>query len=116
MDFFIRKSTTYSELVLELIKSSYEDSEQFFQDLQDAVIRFSMYDVDTNFIKVANKLAYCFPDKENFGEYFISYKFTDKDVDKIGTYIGKFTITFNDPAKGKLTIPVKEDLKIHILK
>jgi predicted Holliday junction resolvase-like endonuclease len=116
MDFFIRKDTTYSELVLELIKSSYEDSEKFFEDLQAASIRFSMYDVDTNFMKVANKSAHCFPDAENFGEYFISYKFSPRDVDTVGTFIGKFTITFNDTSKGKLTIPVKEDLKIHILK
>ena len=116
MDFFIRKDSTYSELVLELVKSSYEDSEQFFQDLQDSEIRFSMYDVDTNFRKVANKPARCFPDADNFGEYFISYKFSERDVNKVGTYIGKFTITFNDKTKGVLTIPIKEELKIHVLK
>lgn len=114
MDFFINKGSNYPELIMELIKDNHNDYEDFFIKLQGADIKFSMYDVDTKRIKVVNQNASCHKIGEG-EEYGIGYKFKYSDVDRIGTFTGKFTITYQDGTNEKLIVPIKEYLKIHVI-
>jgi hypothetical protein len=110
MDFFINRGSTQPNLIMELIKDNHNDYDTFFEDLQGASIIFKMTDVDTNMLKVPYKPAKCVAmDGEEYG---IAYEFTENDTDTTGTYQGQFIITFSDG--GKLIVPVKDDLKIHI--
>lgn len=117
MDYFIRKGSDYSEVTMELVKDGHTDYESFFKDIQDSTIKFNMVDSDTGFVKIPKGSVEACIDGD---DCFLSYKFNPRDLNTVGTYIGKFIITFNqklniDSSKEILTVPIREDLKIHIL-
>lgn len=113
MEFFIKKGSTYPQLVLELIKTNFTDSEHFFEYLANAEVKFSMRDIDTGIYKLINAEAECIPDVGNDGEYLLVYPFKMKDVNKKGSFIGEFNIIYNEG--GNLIIPIKEQLTIHVI-
>lgn len=113
MDFFINKGSNFPELIMEVIKDNHADYESFYEELQNADIRFKMTDVDTGMIKVPYRNAFCVSIGEGT-EYGIGYKFTDDDVDRAGTYIGQFIITFRTGGD-KLIVPFREELKIYVV-
>jgi hypothetical protein len=47
-------------------------------------------------------------------EYYLTYKFTQKDTQKPGRYAAQFLIEFLD-GSGNLIVPIKEELFINIL-
>lgn len=118
MIFQINQYSTLPVLQMELINDNRVSFNQFHECIQNAVITFCMTDTKTGAKIVGNKPALCIL-KENLidplqEEYLIGYQFTEKETKKSGVFIGQFTIEFND-GSGKLLVPIKEELEIHIL-
>ena len=118
MDFYIKKGATLPILKMELINDGRNDYDAFHDRLQNSVITFCMEDTNTGVKRIGGKEALCIlkdPSSDCTGEeYYIGYQFSEKETKKVGTYRGEFTITFNDES-GKLIVPIREDLTIHIL-
>ncbi len=119
MDFFINKKSTLPNLKLELINDGRNDFRNFHDQIQNATIKFSMYDTTNNSKKIANsngsielKPNDCTLDCDP--EYYIIYDWVTKDTKKSGRFRGEFTITFLD-GSGTLITPIREELFINIL-
>lgn len=117
MNFHINKNSNLPYLRLALIKDGRYDWSDFHEKIQNANVTFSMFDADTGRQKICNKPAVC--ELKDYcedcdEEYFIVYKWSDKDTLVPGTYIGRFQITFLDTNE-KLIVPIREELFIHIL-
>lgn len=117
MNFTIRKNSTMPILVMELIKDGRNDYRDFYDMIQNADIKFSMYDVETGVKKISLKPGKCIV-KDNCcdgtdDEYFIAYEWEAKDTKKEGVYVGEFTIEFLDN-NGILKVPIREELMIYI--
>jgi len=117
MDFFINKDSTLNPIVMELIQDGRTDYKSFHEMIQNANITFSMTNIETGVRKISKQLATCSL-KESCDdcteEYYIVYQWRQKDTNKPGTYIGEFTLEFLD-GSGTLIVPIREELKIHIL-
>ena len=76
-----------------------------------------MKSVDTGILKVVNKKAYIVskvPTSPNAPtEYYIYYKWTKNNVNKVGRYEGQFIIYFHSD-NTELIVPIREDLYITI--
>jgi len=117
MDFFINRNSTLPLLKLELIRDGRNDYKKFLDMIQNADIKFSMYDAKTGVKRISNKPGKCIlkpstcDDDEE--EYFIAYEWKTKDTKKVGTFIGQFTITFLEDGS-VLKVPIREELVIMI--
>jgi hypothetical protein len=118
MEFFINKNAELPVLKLELIQDGRNDFNKFFESIQNANIYFSMSDATTGVKKIGKKktgVALVEPVSDCVGEeYYIIYKFTTKDTEKAGRYVGQFIIEFQD-GTGNLIVPIREELFINIL-
>ena len=117
MNFHIKKNSNLPVLRLALIKDGRYDWSDFHEKIQNTKITFSMFDANNGKQIICNKEAFC--ELKDFctdcdEEYFITYRWTDKDTKKPGTYIGRFQITFLDTNE-KLIVPIKEELFIYVL-
>jgi len=122
MDFYINKNATLPILKLELINDGRNENGNFYDNLQSADITFCMTDANTGIKKIGNKKALCIlkePSSDCLGkEYYMGYKFTERETKTAATYYGTFTIRFNEGAAsglGTLIVPIKDELYIHIL-
>jgi hypothetical protein len=121
MDFFINKNSTLPVLYLELIPDGRYDYSCFYDKLQNSNIYFMMSDIDTGVKKVGKKLTPAVKKEECVGDdgclrevYYLSYKFSERDTNKAGVFIGQFIIDFLD-GSGELIVPIREELRINIL-
>tara|TARA_R110000796_G_scaffold40062_1_gene99379 strand:- start:8145 stop:8507 length:363 start_codon:yes stop_codon:yes gene_type:complete len=118
MNFYINKGATLPLLKMELINDGRNDYNNFHDKVQNSVITFCMTDTSTGIKRIGGKEGLCFlkePDSNCTGEeYYIGYQFSTKETRKAGTYVGEFTITFND-GSGTLIVPIRDELFIHIL-
>jgi hypothetical protein len=118
MDFFIKKGSTLPKLTMELINDGRNDFGKFHDMIQNSTITFCMTDTNTGIKRIGSKEALCIlkdPSSDcNGEEYYIGYQFSSKETRKAGTYVGEFTVTFND-GSGVLIVPIKDELLIHIL-
>lgn len=118
MDFFINKNSTLPILKLELVKDGRNDYKKFYEMVQNSNITFCMTELSTGIKRIGNKKALCIvkesTDDSVDEEYYIGYKFTEKDTKKAGSFIGEFTIEFLDDS-GILIVPIREELYIHVL-
>jgi hypothetical protein len=118
MEFFINKGAELPVLKLELIQDGRNDFQKFFEKIQNANIYFSMSDVITGTKKIGKKrtgVALVEPLSDCVGEeYYITYKFSTKDTEKAGRYVGQFLIEFLD-GTGNLIVPIREELFINVL-
>ena len=118
MDFHINKGATLPILKMELIRDGRYTYKEFHDMLQNSLMYFSMADIVTGVKKIGKKPALCVLKSEYDGcedeEYYIAYQFTAKDTSKPGTYVGNFTIEFQD-GSGTLIVPIREELYIHVL-
>jgi len=126
MTFFIKQNSTLPTLRMELIEDGRHDFHKFHEAIQGADVKFTMTNVDTNVVKVANASAYI-KLRENdtcTEEYVICYDWKKHDTKEVGTYRGTFEITFNDGFKaddgvqyptGVLNMPIREELFISVL-
>lgn len=120
MDFFINRNSTLPKIKMKLILDGEVDYRKFNDMLETATATFSMVSIDDKTFKIANKSAeIIIIDREvtndkKLTEYYIAYNWTEKDVNKVGNYIGEFKIDFFDPNCGTLIIPIKDKLYIYI--
>ena len=120
MEFFINKNSTLPHLKMELINDGRNDFRKFFEKIQNATIKFNMYDVNTNLKRIAKSTAEIQLKCETCEiggdepEYYIVYKWTARDTKKPGKYNGEFVITFLD-GTGTLIAPIRSELYINIL-
>lgn len=124
MTFFIKQNSELPILKMELINDGRNNYQKFQYSIQDATVTFSMVNVDTGVIKIANAPCYI-KRKDTDGcseEYLICYNWKKRDTKEVGTYEGTFTIHFNGNLtsantsypSGDLIIPISEKLLITI--
>jgi hypothetical protein len=103
---------------MELIHDGRNDYQKFHEKIQNANIYFTMTDVITGVKRIAKKSAsieLVLPQSDCVGEeYFITYKFSEKETSKDGKYVGQFEIEFLD-GSGTLLVPIRETLYVNIL-
>jgi aminopeptidase-like protein len=115
MDFFITKNSTLPILTLALIKDGRFDYHKLNDKLEYVSITFSMRDVNTNKLVVANKEANIIAANMNqTTEYYIIYKWNANDTKREGRYEAQFDLTFSDDGS-KLIVPIREKLYINVL-
>jgi hypothetical protein len=119
MEFYINKNSTLPNLKMELINDGRNDFRMFHEKIQNATIKFTMYDELTNVKVIANSDAEIELKDEECKlecdpEYYIVYKWKTRDTKKAGRYVGEFKITFLDDS-GTLIVPIREELFINIL-
>jgi len=117
MNFFINKNSTLPELIMELVCDGRNDYKSFHEQIQNADITFSMYDVNTGAKKISCKPTSILMKDTGCDlpeEYYIVYQFSERETSKPGTYKGEFSINFLD-GSGFLKAPIQEELFIHIL-
>ena len=125
MKFFIKQNSELPILKMELINDGRNNYQKFNYSIQDATITFSMVNVDTGIIKVANAPCYIkrkYPEGCS-DEYLICYNWKKRDTKEKGTYEGTFNIHFNGNLtannisfpNGDLIMPISEKLLITIM-
>ena len=117
MEFFINKGATLNVLKLQLIQDGRNDFNRFFDMIQNANIYFTMTDVVTGVKRIAKKetgLQLVTPESCVGEEYYLIYKFTQRDTAVAGRYAAQFTIEFLD-GSGTLIVPLREELFVNVL-
>jgi hypothetical protein len=117
--FYIRKNSELPILKMKVNNDGRNDYKKIFEGLENAAVTFSMKEIgcDSCKYKIFNKQGLIIPVKSDCGtkqEYYIGYKFTQKDTNEVGPYQGEFKIDFLDDGCG-LIVPIREDLIINIL-
>jgi len=117
MEFFIRKDSLEPVLKMQLIQDGRNDFRKFYQNLENAMLSFSMKKVETGEYVILNKAAGIVQKTEidpiNDPEYYIYYRWQPTDVMEEGRYQGQFLIEFLTDGT-QLVAPVREDLYINI--
>ena len=114
-EFYINKNATLPTLKMELINDGRYDFNKFNEFIQNSTITFSMTNSDTGVTKIANKPSIILPKDGCIEEYFICYKWDERDTKLKGKYNGMFTIKFGELiGGGKLIVPIQEELIIHV--
>jgi hypothetical protein len=115
MEFFIKKKATLPVLKLQVVKDGRSDYNQFMNAIELSSIFFSMIDVETGLIKINSKPAgfveKTLLDPNAEPEYYIYYRFTSTDTNRVGRYEGQFLIKNDD---GNLIVPIREQLFINV--
>lgn len=117
MEFTINKNSTLPILKLALIQDGRNDFNKFFELIQNSNIYFTMTDTITGVKRIAKKpttVELVQPSHCDVEEYYIIYKFSQKDTAVTGRYVGLFTIEFLD-GSGILIVPIRETLFINVV-
>ena len=92
-----------------------DNHKKFNEDLVNATIRFSMKRESDGLQKIIMNNGYItdklINEPDSPKEYYIYYKWTERDTNQKGRFIGEFTITTED---GDLICPIRETLFINI--
>jgi hypothetical protein len=114
MDFYIKKNATLPVLKMQVVKDGRAGYQQLMQDLEVSTIFFSMVEEGTGIPKIvsapAEIVSLILPEGAPT-EYYIYFKFTERDTNTPGRYVGQFLIK-ND--EGNLILPIREELYINI--
>lgn len=115
MEFFIKQNATLPVLKMQIVKDGRNDFRNFMEELENAIITFSMRNEGDGTIKIASKPAYIveklFDNPDAPVEYYIYYKFSSNDTKKTGRYLGEFSVT---TTQGELIVPIRENLYINV--
>jgi hypothetical protein len=114
MEFFIKKNANLPVLKLYLIKDGRSDFQNPVTDFDNASISFSMYDVKTGLIKIAQQPCEIVTELDMDGvslDYVVTYKFSTIQTSTVGRY--KVEFVFND-STGALILPLRQELFINI--
>ena len=120
MEFFINKDSNLPPLKMELVNDGRNDFRKFFEKIQNATIKFNMYDVDNKVKRIANSPASIELKCESCDiggddpEYYIVYNWKNRDTKKVGKFNGEFVIEFLD-GSGTLIAPIRDKLFINVL-
>jgi hypothetical protein len=116
MEFFITQNSTLPILKMELDFNGKSSTEDLNYILEKSTIFFSMRNVENGNPKIINKRGgftnKVFIEPNAKVEYYIFYKFSLFDTNKVGRYEAEFTLISED---GTLIIPIKDKLYINIV-
>jgi hypothetical protein len=117
MEFFIKKNSEQPILIMEIVQDGRTQNYVDFQEkLVNSTIRFSMKRESDGLQKIFMNNSYITekllnnPDSPK--EYYIYYKWTSRDTNQEGRFIGEFSIITDS---GELVAPIREKLYINIL-
>ena len=116
MEFFIGKNTTLPLLKLQVVKDGRSDYNDFMNYIESSTIYFSMKDEKSGANKIQLKqggfVSKTFEDPNTPTEYYVYYRFSKKETNRVGRYEGQFLFK-NDI--GTLILPIREPLYINII-
>lgn len=116
MEFFIAQNSTLPILKMELDFNGKSSIEDFNSIIENSSIFFSMKSVENGNPKIVNKKGgftnKVFVEPNAKVEYYLYYKFSLFDTNKVGRYEGEFTLISDD---GTLILPIKDKLYINIV-
>jgi hypothetical protein len=125
-DFYIKEGATLPVLVMKVNRDNQFAYENFQNALENCSITFSMSDIETGTLKIAKKEGGLILKESGDTvstlnkEYYIYYKFTEKDTNKVGRYKGEFKIDFFDltesPMTGTFIAPIYNEIYINVVK
>ena len=118
MEFFINQNSTMPYLELELLQDGFHDKNKFVDEIQNAIVNFSMQKTDCGTKAIicrpmdiednCNQCDNCAP------KFTLIYKFRARDTKRKGRYQAKIEIDFLDGC-GKLIVPIHEKLYINVI-
>jgi len=114
MEFFIKQNANLPVLKMQVVKDGRAGYLELMQDLEVSTIFFTMIDVETEIPKIVSapcEIVSLILPLGATPEYYIYYKFTGRDTNKPGRYVGQFLIK-ND--EGNLILPIREELYINV--
>jgi hypothetical protein len=99
---------------MQVVKDGRAGYLELMQDLEVSTIFFTMIDVETEIPKIVSapcEIVSLILPLGATPEYYIYYKFTGRDTNTPGRYVGQFLIK-ND--EGNLILPIREELYINV--
>ena len=114
MEFFIKQNANLLVLKMQVVKDGRAGYLELMQDLEVSTIFFTMIDVETEIPKIVSapcEIVSLILPLGATPEYYIYYKFTGRDTNTPGRYVGQFLIK-ND--EGNLILPIREELYINV--
>jgi hypothetical protein len=122
MDFNIKKNATLPLLKMQVVRDGRSEYQSFMDSLGSASIFFSMINEATGIPKIVSKPAYITEvigdDPNALPEYYVYFKFTARDTNTVGRYVGQFLIKYNNSLlggiEGNLILPLRDELYINV--
>ena len=115
MNFYIKKNATLPLLKMQVVKDGRSEYQSFMASLATASIFFTMIDAQTGIPKIVSKPAYIVEllglDENSPPEYYVYFRFTSRDTNTVGQYVGQFLIKNDD---GNLILPLRDELYIYV--
>jgi hypothetical protein len=114
MEFNIRKNSTLPILSLKVYLDGRNDYIRTMSSLTASTVTFSMVDVDTNIIKIANKpvsVSSVLNESTNEYQNYINYQFSISDVSRAGRYEGFFNVV---TPNGLAILPLRDRLYVNV--
>lgn len=115
MNFYINKNANLPLLKMQVVKDGRSEYQEFMRLLETSSIFFTMINSENGIPKIVSKPAYIVEltnvDDNAQVEYYVYFRFTKKDTNKVGTYKGQFLIKSTE---GDLILPLREELNIYI--
>jgi hypothetical protein len=114
MEFFIKKNATLPLLKMQVVQDGRSGYQQLMETLECSTIYFTMIDVETGIPKIVSGqcgITSLFLPEGAPTEYYVYFRFTERDTNTPGRYQGQFLIR-ND--EGSLILPIREELYINI--
>lgn len=114
MEFNIKKNSTLPILSLRVYLDGRNDFMRTMSSLTGSTVLFSMVDVDSGAIKIANReveVSSVLNISTNEYEYYINYQFSLRDVNRAGRYEGFFNI---QTPNGLAILPLRDKLFINV--
>lgn len=118
MEFFIKQGATMPYLEVELIQDGIHDKNKFFDEIQNAVVTFSMQNIQCGMKAIICRPMEIVDDCHRCNncppEFRLVYKFRERDTRKRGRYQATIEINFLDGC-GILIMPIQEKLYINVI-
>jgi hypothetical protein len=124
MEFYIKKNATLPLLKMQVVRDGRSEYQTFVDSLGDATIFFTMINEASGIPKIVSKPAYITEvvndDPNALPEYYVYFRFTERDTNTPGRYQGQFLIQSDKPCAnqsveiGTLILPIREELYINV--
>ena len=115
MEFVIRKNATLPLLKMQVVKDGRGTYEEFMSFIETSTIYFSMQNIDNGAVKINTAFAgfveKTFVESNATPEYYLYYRFSKRDTNKVGRFEGQFLL--KNPS-GTLVLPIREKLIINV--
>ena len=123
MEFFIKKNATLPLLKMQVVQDGRSGYQQLMETLECSTIYFTMIDVETGIPKIVSGecgITSLFLPEGAPTEYYVYFRFTERDTNTPGRYQGQFLIQSDKPCAnqsveiGTLILPIREALYINV--